>query len=181
MKIEIHHIPEQGTTLRLDREAKHFANLKALAAKEAYIFKTPIDITLTVVPAKDLYRVKGRIAVHLELACARCLNAFEAPIDQRFTLNYSRKIVDDLHDPDSTGEELTAQQIGMYYFEGEEIDFTDAIQEQVVMAIPYRALCADSCKGLCVRCGADLNKTTCQCETSTKDNPFSVLKDLKLS
>ncbi len=181
MRIEIHHIPSQGTTLRFNKGAQQFATLKKLIANGECDFISPIEISLRVVPEKDLFKVAGRIAATLRLACARCLTEYDAPLARRFTLNYSRQILDDIHVPDSDGLELTAQQIGMYYFKGEEIDFTDAVQEQVVLAIPYRPLCHEACKGLCVRCGADLNKMACRCAAKEEDGPFAVLKNLNLS
>ncbi len=180
MRIEIHHIPSQGTTLHFEKRAEHFATLKQLMARGECQFITPIQISLQVMPEKDLFKVTGRISATQHLECARCLTGFDAPLNRRFELNYSRQIFDDIQTDESGEMELTAQQIGMHHFKGETIDFTDALQEQVVLSIPYRPLCRETCKGLCARCGADLNEAPCRCESKNDDSPFAVLKNLDL-
>lgn len=179
MKIEIHHIPTNGLTLEYRKPVQDFPDLEALSKSGECQFIGALTVHLEVLPMKDFIRVKGRLAARIRQECGRCLAAFEAPLNSRFTLNYSRRIPQDVHKSGTEGIELTADQIGMVYFEGEEIDFTDAIQEQAIIAIPFNAVCKPQCKGLCPRCGSDLNVERCQCSVSIPDNPFSVLKDMK--
>jgi uncharacterized protein len=139
-----------------------------------------LTIDLEVTPAKDYIDVAGRLTVVVELACSRCLEPFDWSLSQPFELTYSQKIPKELHGDESQEQGLTAEQIGVIYYEGEEIDFSDAIQEQVVMAMPYKVLCKEDCKGLCPHCGTDLNQHTCQCHSRQVAGPFDVLKKLKL-
>ncbi len=44
-----------------------------------------------------------------------------------------------------------------------ELDLRPAIREQWLLAAPSYVLCRDDCKGLCPRCGADLNAGACAC------------------
>ena len=76
--------------------------------------------------------------------------------------------------------EIEVEEIGMMYFKGEEIDLQQGIQEQVVMAFPLRPLCDENCKGLCPKCGSDLNQADCECEPEPVSNKFAALKNLKL-
>ena len=180
MKIEIHHIPTQGLHLDGERPAQNFAGLKELIASRECEFLAPLVIQLEVLPVRDFFQVKGRIDTTIRQACVRCLESFHRPLRSRFTLLYSREIPMDVHKKDAEGIELTADQIGMTFFEGEEIDFTDALQEQVILAMPYRPLCRNDCKGLCARCGHDLNTGPCPCAEQPSEGPFAVLKNLKL-
>ena len=181
MKIEIHHIPSEGLVLDAERPARHFSGLKAIMENGECEFVEPLDIHLEVVPWRDFIRVKGRIATTIRQACGRCLEVFESPLRSTFTLNYSGKIPKDVHKSDTDGIELTADQIGVVFFEGEEIDFTDAIQEQVILALPFKPICKPDCKGLCPKCGNDLNTDPCRCDQKVPDGPFAALKDLKLT
>ena len=76
--------------------------------------------------------------------------------------------------------EISAQDMGLIYFQGEEVNLRDGIQEQVVMAFPIRPLCRENCRGLCAACGADLNQVDCGCDLTPVSNKFAALKDLKL-
>jgi uncharacterized protein len=180
MKIEIHHIPSQGLDLDFERPAHHFNGLKELIQTGECEFQTPLAIYLKVLPMRDFFRVTGRIETTIRQACVRCLVTFDSPLTSRFTLNYSKQIPKDVHQDDASGIELTAEQIGMIFIEGEEIDFKDALQEQIILAIPYKPLCRSDCKGLCAQCGRDLNTGSCQCRHKQAEGPFAVLKQLTL-
>ncbi|MBN1297720.1 DUF177 domain-containing protein, partial [bacterium] len=58
------------------------------------------------------------------------------------------------------------------------IDICRVIAEQIVLQIPMKTLCSDDCKGLCSRCGADLNAGTCGCDRDSVDPRLAKLKDL---
>lgn len=175
MKIEIQHIPSKGTTLSFSKAAKEFAVLKQLIAQGECRFDDPLIITLQVLPERDMIKVKGRISTCAWLVCSRCLTEYSCPIDHRFILRFSRQIPADIHDSGEGQVELTADQIGLIYFHGEEIDFKDCVQEQIVLAIPIKPLCRETCKGLCQHCGADLNDRPCSCNKDQTNSPFAVL------
>ena len=77
-------------------------------------------------------------------------------------------------DPSRHAEiELGAEEIGLILFHGEEIDLRDAVQEDVLMAVPMKTLCRPECKGLCPQCGADLNQGDCGCERKIINPKFA--------
>lgn len=64
------------------------------------------------------------------------------------------------------------------------IDLADAVNAAVIMETPFVVLCSEDCRGLCPRCGANLNEGDCGCEAKAADepdpmNPFSVLAALR--
>lgn len=175
MKIEIQHIPNQGITLAYREEARTFSVLKEMVDNSECRFIDPVDITLEVTAERDLITVVGSIEAKVQLVCSRCLDDFQSDLQHKFKLRFSREIPADVHSGEEEVE-LTAEKIGLIYFQGEEIEFRDAVQEQVVLALPYKPLCREDCKGLCPRCGADLNSGQCNCTDDTTSNPFAVLK-----
>jgi uncharacterized protein len=175
MKIEIQHIPSNGTTLSFSKVAKDFAVLKKLEEQGECRLDTPLMITLNVVPERDMIKVKGTISTTATLSCSRCLEEYQCPIDHSFILRFSRQIPTDLHDSSEGQVELTADQIGLIYFYGDEIDFKDSVQEQMVLALPIKPLCGENCKGLCQHCGANLNDQRCICGNDNSNSPFAVL------
>jgi uncharacterized protein len=181
MKIQIQHIPTEGTTLAYSKEAKQFPVLKALMEEGGCRFQGPLSIELTVVPERELFKVSGLVAIDVLMECSRCLAEISSRLSRGFTLRFSKEIPQDLHGSDTQEVELTADQIGLIFFRGDEIDFKDTVQEQVVLALPYKPLCHEACKGLCPRCGVDLNKETCVCTSEGSDgSPFTVLQNLDL-
>ena len=74
--------------------------------------------------------------------------------------------------------ELTAEQMDLIPFNGSRIDLRQAVAEQVLLALPIKPLCSRQCKGLCPRCGLNLNHGPCQCPPQEPAGPFAALKVL---
>jgi uncharacterized protein len=66
--------------------------------------------------------------------------------------------------PDGAEVELTSEELDIYYYDGEEVDIDSYVFEEVMLNIPIKALCSESCKGLCPSCGKNLNSEDCRCE-----------------
>ncbi len=177
MNIEVQHILAQGTRLDYVKPAEAFSVLKQLAEQGECRFTTPISITLEVIPERDMIRVDGIVSATIQLPCSRCLNEYERELHHRFTLRFSREIPADMHSGDDGEVELTAEKIGLIFFKADTIEFGDAVQEQIVLCLPYKPLCSDSCKGMCPQCGADLNQGPCGCPVKVAGNAFDVLKN----
>lgn len=180
MKIETRHIPSQGTTLRYCRAADQFSTLKELQQNGEYRFKDPLSIEFDVLPVQDVIEVSGRLHTTVQLTCSRCLADVTQVLNHTFQLIYSQTIPKELQGGDEQDAELTADQIGVVFYKGEVIDLSDALQEQVILALPYKPLCHERCKGLCAQCGVDLNHNACECKLKTPSGPFDALKGLKL-
>lgn len=181
MKIDVQRIPSQGMVLRYEKSASVFSTLKVLIDQHTCEFIAPVTIDLDIRLERDMVRVKGGVATMLRLTCSRCLASFESPLTNRFNLRFSHEIPQDVQVPGATDVEWTADQIGLIFYEGDEIDLKDAMAEQVILALPYKPLCNEACKGLCPRCGVDLNSARCQCPIESGTSPFAVLKNLKLT
>ena len=65
--------------------------------------------------------------------------------------------------------------------ESHAIDLVPLVEQALLLELPLVPLCDDDCRGLCPRCGANLNEGPCQCDDGPvgEDNPFAALKDFK--
>jgi len=59
-----------------------------------------------------------------------------------------------------------------------EVDLTPLVHEQTMLALPTRPLCRETCRGLCSRCGANLNAGPCDCQEVPADGRLAVLHAL---
>jgi uncharacterized protein len=123
---------------------------------------------------KDI-RLGGELAVKLELACARCLEPVVQDVARTFDLLYRPLGVD------AGREELsvTATEAEVSYYQGEGLLLEDALREQVLLAVPLKAICREDCKGLCPHCGKNLNLERCSCAEDLEDPRWSALKDIR--
>ena len=77
-----------------------------------------------------------------------------------------------------TAEEKIAELDEDYYLEGTSFDTEVLIHNEVLVNLPMKVLCRENCKGICNRCGANLNYETCECDKSTPDPRMSVIQDI---
>jgi len=180
MYIRIEQIKSEGLQIRFEESPATFPVLAEMAETGECEFAAPIKTALSAMRIDDMIEVEGRIDTRVRLACGRCLNTFETPLSSHFALTYTHLTEDLPADTSQEEVELRAEDMGLVYFEGETIDLHEAIQEQIVMALPLRALCRPDCKGLCARCGHDLNDGVCGCDHRPSNGAFAALKNLKL-
>ena len=109
------------------------------------------------------------------MACARCLEPVLQDVAHKFDLLYRPQ------GTDAGREELsvTSAEAEVSYYQGEGLQLEDVLQEQVLLALPLKAICRDDCKGLCPHCGKNLNVEQCACAEPLEDPRWSALKDIR--
>ena len=135
----------------------------------------PIALAFDIFKDKHQFRLIGTVKTTLELPCSRCLEPYTLPVDQRFDLRYQPHA-------QNTGEgerEIEEDDLTTAFYENDEIDLGQLMREQFYLALPMKPLCSDDCKGLCPACGANLNRTTCDCNRSWDDPRLAVLNQFK--
>jgi uncharacterized protein len=117
--------------------------------------------------------VDGWIDVTLEFSCTRCLRQFEQPLHVSFEERFypSVDVVTGVPLPPVDEEEVFSID------EHHQLDLTEAVRQHVLLHIPMVTLCDESCAGLCVQCGHDLNLGPCNCEPEV-DERLHILKTL---
>ena len=120
-------------------------------------------------------RVAGGLKARLEFSCARCLEPISQDISHRFDLLYRPQ------GSDAGKEELsvTAAEAEVSYYQGDGLLLEDVLREQVVLAVPLKAVCREDCKGLCPHCGQNLNQGQCNCAEPVEDPRWEALKDIR--
>jgi len=99
----------------------------------------------------------------------------EHAVGGKFDLLFRPVGTEDLSDDHSISTSET--EIGYYQKSG--LVLEEIVREQVLLSIPARTLCRQDCKGLCPRCGQNLNSGTCACETVPADPRWTALSDLR--
>ena len=101
--------------------------------------------------------VRGVLEVDIRSRCARCGEEITQTIrDGNFACSY----------PLNAANEL--------------IDLTVDIREAILLALPMKFVCSEACRGLCVQCGANLNKAPCACGKPRQTIPWGMLDQLKI-
>jgi uncharacterized protein len=105
-------------------------------------------------------RLKGNFAGKFQVPCARCVEPVEIPLEAEFDLIFRPAEADS----EALERSITAPETEIGYYLKDSLLLEDVLREQVLLSLPVRTLCKPDCKGLCPRCGADRNRTACDCE-----------------
>ena len=119
-------------------------------------------------------RVRGRIQASIAHFCDRCLLALQQDFDDSFDLFFYP--MDSLEEGGEAAIGRDETEVGFY--EGEGIGLADVVCEQVMLWLPVRSLCSSSCKGICPVCGANRNRTKCDCRSAFVDPRWNALREL---
>lgn len=176
MKIRVEEIKDTIRELSSLEEVSEYPALAAMIASGDCRFLAPIGINLAVVREYDHIRATGTVTTRISIACSRCLVEYEHDVVSNFTLFYipSRGVHLD------EDVELNEQDLISVALEGDEIDFSHEIAEQVLLEIPFKPLCRENCQGLCTHCGVDLNENVCEYSDVQKPLTFGMLKDIRI-
>lgn len=176
MKIRVADITEKEKILESSTGAAAYPTLLQVQEAGECTFLKPVDVSLSIVREYDHIRVRGRIETGVGLVCSRCLADFTTDVVSNFTIFLTRS--SGAVEEDEV--ELGAEDLLSVTYDGDEIDLTNEIAEQVLLELPYKPLCAEDCLGLCPVCGVDKNRTTCNCMDNRPGMAFSSLGGFKV-
>ncbi len=129
----------------------------------------------TITKAAAATSVTGQIKGLIELDCDRCLEPIKTPLDIDVDLEF---VPVEQFSADSE-RELTAEDLNVDAFDGESLDLKAIVREQILLEIPQQFFCSEDCKGLCVKCGGNLNLIDCNCNETEIDPRWAALRNLK--
>ncbi|MBI3398094.1 MAG: DUF177 domain-containing protein [Deltaproteobacteria bacterium] len=174
MKVNIVDIPVHGLQLNI---TKNGDELQAIAGEVDFIILSPVSANLSLSKTDGEILMYGNMASIIKQHCARCLKQFEHKISSKIDIVYTIE-----PECGKKEKELSSEEIRTNDLEGNEIDIDVVLLEQLSLDIPIRAVCKSDCKGLCPKCGADLNQEKCSCPVIEQiDQRFAKLKELKLN
>lgn len=175
MRIRVDEIPESGRGVHLHWDQDRLNSV--LASDDPFEMKLvrPVNVDLEFEKRSDHIRVLGTIRGLLELACHRCLDPVRHPLDEAVDLF----LIEEVRSPEDTETELDLEDLEYEFFDGEVIEVDQLIAEQIFLSLPHKVLCSEACRGLCPRCGANLNTEACRCGKDEERSPFAKLKALR--
>jgi len=175
LKFHVSEITDKEKHFTSEEIASSFASLVEAEKAGFCHFVAPLSVDLSLKREFDHIRVKGSVDTMVQQTCSRCLTIHTTDILCKFTLIFTRSM------PDYQDEEveLSEEDLVSVVYSNDEIDVTDQIVEQVLLELPVKPLCSETCKGLCFTCGTNLNNEMCGCSQEHASISFSALKNFK--
>jgi uncharacterized protein len=122
----------------------------------------PIGADLQVEKSGERFTIRGELRAFAALECVRCLKHFELPVTAPLDVFAERSGTGSRHEQD----ELERDRY-MKFHDGRQIDLREEAHDALLLEIPLAPRCREDCRGLCLRCGADLNEGPCACSVET--------------
>lgn len=127
--------------------------------------RSPVSFVFSNVE-KGRAKVTGNAELTFKACCDRCLS--EVPI--AMSLEFERLVVS------SGTEDEDADDLG--FMDGCYLDTEVFMHNEILVNWPAKILCRDDCKGLCLKCGQNLNMGDCGCDTFVPDPRMAVIQDI---
>jgi uncharacterized protein len=171
MRIEVENLKEQAETF-----SHSYAPDEVELEDEGARLVSAAEVQGSASRKGEEVRVRGSIKTEVELLCDRCAAPRRTPLEVEFD---ARFIPQSLAADETDNVELLTEDLGLAAYEGDAVDVDELVREQITLALPLRNLCREDCKGLCAKCGADLNAGQCSCEQGETDPRWAALADWK--
>ena len=141
-------------------------DLSDLCYGVSYPVTEPVLASGTVRNTAGVLMMDGELSTTIHGICDRCASPFDREI--HFPINVV--LVTELADEENEDE-------WVFPLEGDSADLDDIVRTVFVLNLDSKLLCKESCKGLCHRCGKNLNDGPCSCQKEL-DPRFAALKQL---
>ena len=133
-------------------------------------FPSPMKVKGEIVNTAGYMRMALTMSVDYQAACARCLS----PLSGSFSLDLEKTVA-----PRKLLTDLDEDRLDDYaIIDDGFLDLDETLLEQLEMEFPSRFLCKEDCKGLCQKCGHNLNEGDCECDTRDFDPRLEPLRKL---
>jgi uncharacterized protein len=106
------------------------------------------------------------------LMCDRCNKEFQSVITSNYRMIY-------LFTQNVENSETEKIDIIYLHPDTDKIDLSKDIRDYALLAVPMKKLCSEECKGLCPKCGKNLNDGPCDCRDEEMDPRWEPLQKLK--
>lgn len=138
---------------------------------EIISFPQKVKVSARVQKVEDNYLLFLTVTGMCNLMCDRCGESYAYQIDSTINtlFSFSKLGLEDEGD----------SEVRIIYTSEHGLDIGQDVRDAISLAIPAKHLCREDCKGLCARCGKNLNEEKCQCDLNTIDPRWDALKNVK--
>lgn len=163
MKIHVGGVSEGVHEYRLEAPAS------TLTLAENFLGEVVVDVVLEKT-GKQIF-LKARIRTTGVFACDRCLERFTVPLTSAYQMNYLLEGTEPVNvDPAEVQYLAPGSTV---------IDLTEDVRQTILLSVPLKLLCVETCEGLCPRCGKNLNTGACDCTETSVDPRWEKLRSLR--
>ena len=130
-----------------------------------YPFKSPVEITAAAANRAGLVELEVKAVFDYTARCDRCFEELVKHMEYTFTHGLASELMDDENDDYIETPDFT-------------LELDEVVISDILLNLPSKNLCREDCRGLCPKCGANLNLEKCGCSSEAADPRLEILKQL---
>lgn len=130
--------------------------------------KSNVLLVITHTSNKNII-IEAKTDLAISIPCDRCLE----PVITKFHIDANKDVNMALIEEDRLNE-LDEKD----YIIGYDLDVDKLIYGEILLEWPMKVLCKESCKGICNRCGVNLNLGECGCDRTALDPRMAAIRDI---
>ena len=138
------HVPEASKSFQFQMD------LSEMEFYGKHLITRPVQVEGSVTNHAGALVLEGTASSLLDLVCDRCGKEYSREKVVELDCLLATELEDEEHDE-------------IYLLDGNEVDLDEVAGTAFILAMDTKNLCSDNCKGLCAKCGADLNNGPCGC------------------
>ena len=131
----------------------------------SFPLKKPVKFSGTISNKASLVRLEAFVIYEYDAGCDRC----GIPTVREHTVTVSKSLA-----PSIEGEESET----ILLVPDMKFDLDEFLYSEVIVNLPMKHLCSEDCKGICFKCGKNLNQGKCDCPEKEIDPRLAVLAEL---
>jgi len=158
MKIRIRDIEPKAKHLAYDEPTEDINAELQRGPTQDFGFPGAVHVALTYYRAGSELFFAGELIAPVIGYCGRCLEEFRSSISRHFALVFVPR-----HNEAAARKWEGEEEVEWAYYQGDYVDLSPLVREQILLSLPTRPLCDEDCKGLCPNCGSNLNLGPCAC------------------
>lgn len=128
-------------------------------------FSSPVNVSGVVENFAGIVLLKAKARFVFSAPCDRCAVLVEKPVE----LSLEHVIVSEVEDEENDDFVVA---------ENMQLDVEELLRDDLILWVPTKNLCKDDCKGLCDKCGKNLNEGDCDCNKQSVDPRLEILNRL---
>ncbi len=134
-------------------------------------FPREVEVVATLEKTGNQFFLSAEIHATGSFACDRCVSEFSITLSPRLKMYY-------LWEGSDAGR-FDPSEVQMLAPGSTVIDISEDVRQTLLLAVPLKLLCRETCKGLCPHCGANLNERRCTCADAPVDSRWEGLRSIQ--
>lgn len=175
MKLRIDEISAEAKELSFTEPQDEINRILEKGPLTEFRVEEPIGVDVSYYRAGTELFFEGGLHASTTAICARCAEEFAEGGARDFRFVLAPKAIGFDKDQNLSDEDL---EFSLY--DGDQIDLAPLIREQFLLSLPTRPLCREDCRGLCPKCGINLNNAQCSCSEEAGHPGLAALRNLKV-